>query len=134
MPSLVIWPDVALALIVLVWTAIVYQIEIHNVDPCLTLSYLALVDVPAVITGMDQPVQVQRLCIKELAVDVAHTPVDGSDFSTRTTGAAMYGSTTLAVYVATHPPSWPLITDQLRSTIESTWDLEFMCPHPSPSS
>jgi hypothetical protein len=97
MPSLVIRPDVALALVVLVCTAIVYQIEMHNVDPHLTLPPLALVDVPAVITGTDQPVQVQHACIKELAVDVAHTPVDGSDFSVCATDAAMCGSTTSAV-------------------------------------
>ncbi len=104
-----------------------YQIEIRNVNLCLTLSHLALVNVPVVITGMDQPVQFQRVCIEELAVNVARTPVDGSDFSTRATDAAMYGSTTLAVQVATHPLPWPLITDQLQSTIESTRDMEFMC-------
>jgi hypothetical protein len=75
----------------------VYQIEIHNINPRLTLSHLALVGVPAVITGMNQPVQVQCVCIEELAIDVAHTLVDSYNFSARITNAAMYGSTTLAV-------------------------------------
>ena len=97
MPSFMIRPNVALALIVLVWTAIVYQIEIHNVNPCLTLSHLALVDTPAVITGMDQSVHVQRVCIKELAIEIAHTPVYGSNFSACATNVAMYGSITSAV-------------------------------------
>ena len=73
-------PNVALALAVLVWTAIVYRIGIHNVDPRLPLSHLKLADAPAAIAGTDQPVQVQRVRIAELAVDVAHTPVDDFRF------------------------------------------------------
>jgi hypothetical protein len=89
--------DIALALAVLVWTVIVYQIEMHNIDLRLPLSHLALVDVPAVITGMDQSIQVQCIYVKELAIDVAHTPFNGSNFSAHATNASMCGSTTSAV-------------------------------------
>mmetsp|Transcript_5728 Transcript_5728/g.14315 ORF Transcript_5728/g.14315 Transcript_5728/m.14315 type:complete len:306 (+) Transcript_5728:2499-3416(+) len=79
-PANVIHANVPLALGILVRAPVVYRIRVHDVDAGLALPDLALAHWAAPVAATDEPVEVERIGIPELTVDVAHAPVDNFGF------------------------------------------------------